>query len=142
MHGLTYMGALPFVIFNLMLVLHFDFVLSTEFIFKAFLTYGAIIMSFLAGMHWGLAITVSQPVSAYLLLSSNVVAILAWLCLILNIHFLALILLGVLYLYQLLIDCKLAKDRLIAKGFLLTRIVITVIVCICFMSMTHHHFST
>lgn len=142
MHGLTYAGALPFVVFNIMLLLHFDFVLSTEFIYKAFLTYGAIIMSFLAGMHWGIAITMSQPMSVYLLLSSNVVAILAWICLILNIHFLTLILLGILYLYQLVIDCKLAKDHLLTKGFLLTRIVITIIVCICFISMTHHHFST
>lgn len=59
-----------------------------------FITYGAIILSFLSGTLWGQFVhKESSPVSKYLLISSNVVAVAAWFSLLLDIQVLSIALL-------------------------------------------------
>lgn len=71
---LTFSGALPFagaVLAQLqgMANYHSDYLA---------LTYGAVIISFLAGIHWGLFLTHAQYTRVNLLVSSNLLALIAW----------------------------------------------------------------
>ena len=85
----------------------------------AALTYGAVIASFVCGMHWGLAMQPRQPMPINLLITSNVGALAAWAMLLasiwsIDLAFLGLaIVLGVL----LLIDRKLLSATIIEPWF-------------------------
>jgi len=84
--GLTYSGTLPFIygalyslgIAPLANLLTFD-------VMQAMLVYAAIILSFLAGIHWGLALNkidqAADRLAYRLVLMSNVMALWAWLML-------------------------------------------------------------
>lgn len=76
---LTYSGILPP---WLALALHFG--LGWQPAGFAALTYGAIIASFLCGMHWGLFLQLPKPVPINLLLTSNAGALAAWAMLLLS----------------------------------------------------------
>lgn len=71
---LTYLGALPFLAAVLGLLLGMD----ATHLHYWILTYAAVIIAFLSGMHWGFVITHPTPIRFHLLLSSNVFALLAW----------------------------------------------------------------
>lgn len=111
---LTYAGILPP---WLALIVH----LFTGLPWAGFaaLTYGAVIASFVCGMHWGLAMQQRQPMPVNLLITSNVGALAAWAMLLATMRsthlaFLGLaIVLGVL----LLIDRKLLSAAVIEPWF-------------------------
>lgn len=71
---LTYLGALPFLAGVLGLLMGVD---ATHLHYLV-LTYAAVIIAFLSGMHWGFVITQTKPIRFPLLLSSNLFALLAW----------------------------------------------------------------
>lgn len=71
---LTFSGALPFAA---AVLAHLQGMASYHSGYLA-LTYGAVIISFMAGIHWGLFLTHAQYTRINLLLSSNLLALIAW----------------------------------------------------------------
>ena len=126
MNWLTYLGLVPFV---LTLGLAFS-VNNYSYARLAFLCYGAVILSFLAGIHWGLAFQKRVVDCFYLILSSNVIALLAWASLLLTVATLSIIFLLVGFIIQCAIDYSLLLCGVVPRWYLLMRIRVTLIVVI------------
>ena len=100
-----------------------------------FITYGAIILSFLSGTLWGQFVhKESSPVSKYLLISSNVVAVAAWFSLLLDIQVLSIALLFLGFISTFWGEARFARQvesaALPASPYLTMRFVLTLIVCV------------
>jgi hypothetical protein len=123
---LTYVGTLPLVIAAVELVV--GRLQPSDVVWMAS-TYSAIILSFLAGIHWACYLFFAQTCPRNLLLTSNAVALLAWLSLLVPQHQPWQILLQILcFLYVLTLDCKLHKAEILPTWFYILRRNATVIV--------------
>lgn len=113
---LTYLGILPFLLGAL---IFFD---SALFGFKFsehwVITYGAIIASFIAGIHWGLYLAGKAPINLFI--HSNIVALAAWSALLISPVY-SFILLTLCFLYLIVIDIRLARAGVIQPWFLRLR---------------------
>lgn len=111
---LTYCGILPP---WLALGLHFG--LGWQPASFAALTYGAVIASFLCGMHWGLFMQLHKPISINLLLTSNAGALAAWAMLLVSLWSPALAFVGLAMVLAVLlfIDRKLLSQGVIEPWF-------------------------
>ncbi len=90
------------------------------------LAYGAIIASFIAGIHWGIYISKRPPIN--LLIHSNVIALLAWGALLVGGHFGMWMLLGC-FIYLLFLDFQLVNSKTTDKWFYHLRLRVSSIVC-------------
>ncbi|WP_417307687.1 DUF3429 domain-containing protein [Devosia sp.] len=110
----TYAGILPP---WLALALHLTLQLPLAAL--AALLYGAIIASFVCGMHWGLFMQARQPVPINLLITSNVGALAAWVMALVSIWSLPLAFIGLAVLLGALlaIDRRLLSAKLIDPWF-------------------------
>ncbi|BFM50762.1 DUF3429 domain-containing protein [Marinomonas sp. THO17] len=97
-----------------------------------FITYGAIILSFLSGTLWGQFIhKESSLVSKYLLISSNVVAVAAWFSLLLDIQVLSIALLFLGFISTFWGEARFAREAdTEVSPYLTLRFVLTMIVCV------------
>lgn len=95
------------------------------------LTYGAIIISFLSGIHWGLYLTHAKARRINLLISSNVIALLAWLSLLLLIPVTQYLIQITCFISLLLIDRQLLVDGAIERWFYQLRQQISLLVIGC-----------
>lgn len=98
-----------------------------------FLTYAAIILSFLAGIHWGVVVMDVKdghrpPHMTSLLFTSTVISLIAWVCLLLTHRGIALAILAACYVAVYVIDHTLTKGGHFPKGYLKMRSVITSLV--------------
>ncbi len=96
-------------------------------------SYGAVILAFLGGIHWGLVIAGGSGTGAGLLLASNLAALLAWAALLLapgNIA-IALVMLTLGFMAVLLVDRRLAAVGLLQPWYLGLRAAITMVVLAC-----------
>lgn len=128
---LTLAGAIPFV--GLALLLFAAPVWGDAILFYyGFVTYGAIILTFLSGIHWGLAVAYGRHalsrVCIILMLWSNLVALCAWFCLLVFESPLAIALLAVGFTVQWLMDRRLYQTYFIPQWFMRIRSIITPIV--------------
>ncbi|WP_137130447.1 DUF3429 domain-containing protein [Rhizobium sp. FY34] len=127
--ALTYAGALPFFLLlppRLTILEGFDAL-------HAFLAYGAVIASFMAGSLWGLVqARDTPPLSAIAI--SNLLALTAWGTLLLEPDRLALILQVLVFLAALFSDQRLAKASLEKPWYWQLRTRITAIVCIAYLA--------
>lgn len=124
---LTYAGTLPLLAFACALLLvpimHHDAVFFAT-------TYSAIIISFLAGIHWACYIFFAAQCPRNLLLTSNAVALLAWLSLLVQ-HQPSVALLHILcFLYLFILDIRLCKAGVLPAWFYRLRRNATAIVVI------------
>jgi uncharacterized membrane protein YoaK (UPF0700 family) len=122
---LPYAGALPFVIGALLVFLRvhsLPFIGSTQ---NAVLSYGLLIISFMAGVHWGQYLSGVRG-EVNLLLSSNMVALLAWFGFLLLPTLWFCLLLIFLFAVLYLIDMQLDSPT----DYLKTRRHVTAIVCL------------
>lgn len=125
--ALTLLGAIPFVAAVLAQIAgmaHYH----TAYLS---LTYGAIIISFLSGIHWGLYITHAKAKRINLLVSSNILALLAWLSLLLLVPVTQYLIQITCFMSLLLIDRQLAADGAIEAWFYQLRLQISSLVIIC-----------
>lgn len=125
--GLTLLGAIPFVAAVLAQIAgmaHYH----TAYLS---LTYGAVIISFLSGIHWGLYITHAKAKRINLLVSSNILALLAWLSLLLLVPVTQYLIQITCFISLLLIDRQLAADGAIEAWFYQLRLQISSLVIIC-----------
>lgn len=118
--ALTYSGLLPFIVTAIMIVFGYDFS-------SIFITYGAIILSFMSGVHWGQAVSGTNKFNNFLLLSSNIIALAAWLSLLTTELLISLAILFLGFLVQLAIDIKIKKLGIIENWYLSLRKVTTTI---------------
>ena len=124
---LTYSGTLPLigcVIARLLPVAGVDSTaISTA--------YGAIILSFLCGIHWAVYVFFAEKCPRNLLFTSNVVALLAWSALLMSNHTTASVLLAMCFIYMLLLDVKLRDACVLPAWYSTLRRNATFIVVAC-----------
>ena len=125
---LTYCGSIPFLFLT-----YLGFSKATNFftidVSLMLISYGAIILSFISGMHFSYAI-LQDKISNRLLILSNIVALISWLCLLINFKLaLAFIIIG--YISNLIIDFVSYKNLVVEKWFFNLRLRISLIVISC-----------
>jgi hypothetical protein len=94
-------------------------------------TYSAVIISFLCGIHWAVYLFFSEKCPRNLLVTSNVVALIAWLSLITAHHGVCLLLQPFCFLYLLTLDIKLRDCGILPEWFYHLRRNATIIVVLC-----------
>mgnify|MGYP002066714968 CR=1 FL=1 len=94
----------------------------------ALVSYGAIILSFMAGTHWGLYLSASERSAANLFITSNVVTLAAWAAFLAGPAILTLAVLGAGFVFLLYIDYGLRAREVLTPDYLRTRLHATVIV--------------
>jgi hypothetical protein len=102
---LTYLGVLPFLACTAAIAAGYEQV-SAQFILQA---YGAVIVSFVSGIHWGVAMKSGQGKNRWLLLTSNVIALASWLSLLVHHAIGSLLLQTICLILLLVVDAKLFK---------------------------------
>ncbi|MAF67906.1 MAG: hypothetical protein CMH25_00975 [Micavibrio sp.] len=116
--ALTYAGTLPFLgcAFLTLSDLSLNFLpIAASEIARA---YGAVILSFIAGSHWGLVL--NQKAYLDILIHSNIAALLAWTALLIPMQSGLLLLTG-LFIYLYLIDIVRLNGKVIDKDYLALR---------------------
>ena len=121
-------GALPFIACALLPIASIDRVPGLGAVSDIAAAYGLTIASFMAGVHWGTALNVSSKLPINLFITSNVVAVAAWLSFLLGPVALTLAVLAALFLYLLFVDYRLSRGRMIDPGYWRTRLYVTVTV--------------
>ncbi|MDJ0955782.1 MAG: DUF3429 domain-containing protein [Arenicellales bacterium] len=130
---LTYAGALPFIGTIAVLVIDksqafpFDIEFATQ-------VYAALLISFLAGIHWHIGIShIGAP--RHLLFISNAFVLLAWGFVFLQTTAVSWILFAILFLGLIVLDRALSRMGLLPKWFFHLRINISVLVCTALLCM-------
>lgn len=121
---LTYSGTLPLVAALAAIVYPMDDVNAAQIA----ITYSAIIISFLCGIHWAVYLFFSETCPRNLLITSNIVALLAWGALLASNHVLAMLLHALCFLYLLTLDLKLRDEGIYPDWFYRLRRNATIIV--------------
>ncbi|WP_395373064.1 DUF3429 domain-containing protein [Marinicella sp. W31] len=134
---LTYLGAIPFIIAVLIgLNIHVSFpeILGGDIAYASFKakalvhSYAVVILSFLGGIQWG--ISLREPVTRRLYIVSNVIALAAWLSLIVFTKSEGLIIVLLGFIVALWVDQKAHNRGMIPSWFWQLRIKVTAIVCL------------
>lgn len=128
---LAILGAIPFVacaVLPLVDIADLPYLGSTDAVAAA---YGLTIASFMAGVHWGTALNTDNAIPVNLYITSNVVAVAAWLAFLLVSLPSTLAILAIIFAYLLYIDFRLRRAGLIDEHYWKTRIGVTVIVIVC-----------
>lgn len=128
---LTISGAAPFVALSVAVSMHvFD---DTRTALELLLTYAAIIVSFLGGVHWGIAITQyasNRKIANLLILESIWPSLIAWGVLFyVDLH-VRLLVLTLLYVFVWAIDSVLYTRNIIPQWFFNLRCIITPVVVV------------
>ncbi len=129
--ALTFAGALPFVL--ALPALFFEVPpddTARTFLLDAVMLYGAVIASFVSGLHWGIYLDPARAERAELNLfvSSNICALAAWSALLLPMPHAPFLLLAVVFAALLAIDRSLFRKDIIERWFFTLRLRISAIV--------------
>lgn len=128
---LTIAGGLPFVVLGGMISLHsFN---DTKHALDILLTYAAVIVSFLGGIHWGFAVnqyTQNRPIANMLIAESIIPSLVAWAVLLYPDHYVQLLVLTLLYTFTWGIDSLLYNNNLMPQWFFNIRCIITPVVVV------------
>lgn len=116
---LTYSGVLPFLFFPCYRLFSGNSTLFGLDLQILLMAYGAVIVAFIAGIHWG--IFLFRQSSLNLFLHSNVIALLAWLSLLSTLLW-GVMLLVFCFLYLLWIDTVLVRQQLLESWFYRLRV--------------------
>lgn len=110
---LTYSGLLPFLILGLVVASQVE----ESNCRLAFFSYGAVIISFICGIHWATCLFFPDRHGVGLLLQTNLIALLGWISIFLGQHQLSLGLQCFCFIYLLAIDLYLYRQSLLPKWF-------------------------
>ncbi|MBA4275003.1 MAG: DUF3429 domain-containing protein [Alphaproteobacteria bacterium] len=124
---LTYSGTLPLIASVMLLLLP---VTGLDGGYIA-VTYSAIILSFLSGIHWAVYLFFAEKCPRNLLLTSNAITLLAWSVLLGVLSWLAVLLHILCFLYLLMLDSKLYAANLYPDWFYRLRRNATIMVVVC-----------
>jgi hypothetical protein len=123
---LAYAGLLPFIISIIFSFSNYDpFFLTNNLLIHI---YGTIIVSFLAGIHWGISLL--KYTSYNLLIHSNIIAVLSWFSFFLD-HSIGIFLLIFSFLYLLCIDYNLYRKGILEYYYMSVRVSVTFLVISC-----------
>lgn len=123
---LTYAGIIPFLFLGIAVALHasrLDYSL-------ALFTYGAVIISFLCGIHWAVFLFFSRNCSRNLLFQSNAISLLGWLSVLPVMSYLTFALQILCFLYLLILDLELYHNKVIPLWFFHLRLKATIVVAL------------
>lgn len=126
---LTYAGALPFMACALMALLGMSSIKLIGSVDYIAAVYALTIVSFMAGVHWGMALDPQQiklPINLFL--SSNAVTIMAWLAFLITTPKITLIIGILAFLYLLWVDYRLYSLNLLTAHYFQTRRHVTALV--------------
>jgi hypothetical protein len=123
---LTYTGIMPFLFLGIAVALKAS---SLDYSLALF-AYGAVIISFLCGIHWAVFLFFSQNCSRNLLFRSNAISLLGWLSVLPVISYLAFALQIICFLYLLILDLELYRNKVIPLWFFNLRLNATMIVAL------------
>jgi hypothetical protein len=124
---LTYSGTLPLIASAICIYFLVNGIDSTNFA----RTYSAIIISFLCGIHWAVSLFFADKCPRNLMITSNVVALLAWASLLATHQPVAITLQALCFLYLLTLDFKLRDAMILPEWFYNLRRNATIIVVLC-----------
>lgn len=134
---LTFLGSIPFLVPATASLLGF----RNAHMHALVLGYGAIIASFLSGMHWGLYLRHAEQTRINLLITSNIVALAAWISLIIPINYWQYALQIACFTLLLVIDHQLTKTQVHAQWFFNLRVWITVVVIAALLILAFHAYT-
>ena len=117
---LTFLGIIPFLF---LLVLSFYYFERADYISNLFHAYSAVIISFIAGTHWGICLQ-SKDRNNRVLLESNLITLIAWFSLFYLVQITELIMIGC-FLYLLKVEFRLQKNGLIDEMYFNQRVLAT-----------------
>jgi len=123
---LTYAGIIPFMLFGIAVALHasrLDYSL-------ALFAYGAVIISFICGIHWAVFLFFSQNCSRNLLFQSNTISLLGWFSVLPVMSYLTFGLQILCFLYLLILDLELYRNKVIPLWFFDLRLKATIVVAL------------
>lgn len=101
-------------------------------------TYSAVIISFLCGIHWAVYLFFAEKCPRNLLITSNVIALLAWVSLLFTHPLVTVLLQSLCFLYLLTLDLKLRDAGIIPEWFYSLRRNATIIVVLCLAAIGVH----
>ncbi|MBB1319141.1 DUF3429 domain-containing protein [Shewanella sp. SR43-4] len=126
---LGFAGLLPFIILSVLAFNHS--LLAPEMTMLGFVSYSAVILSFVAGTLWGKAVILTLDDNiAKLLIISNIIALGCWIALLTPFVLSALILLVSGYLYLLYVEFK-AKQLSTTTSYITLRTILTSVAVVC-----------
>ncbi len=128
---LTLAGGLPFVALSLMVSMHWFS--DAKAVLSFLLSYAAVIISFLGGVHWGFAVQHfhrNRSIANLLLATSVVPPLIAWGILLYPDHYAQLLVLTLLYSFMWAIDSLLYNNDLMPQWFFNIRCIITPVVVV------------
>ena len=128
-------GAIPFLIGAFAPALGVELVTRHGDIEAAALAYGLTIASFMAGVHWGTALSETRPLPVNLFVSSNVVTVAAWFVYLFASIEAAALLLAFLFAVLLAFDWRLYRSGVIKVDYWYTRLGVTIVVIACLLLM-------
>lgn len=126
---LTYAGTLPFIILTLLSLFGIERIVFLPVDLALFL-YAPIILSFIAGIHWGIYMH-NKDIKLNLFITSNIVALIAWFALLLPNIFLSIGVYILCFLVLIAVDAHLNKQYYLYKWFYRLRLHATLIVVLC-----------
>jgi len=121
---LTYTGIIPFLFLGMAVALHASGLNYSLALFA----YGAVIISFLCGIHWAAFLFFSQNCSRNLLFHSNAISLLGWLSVIPVMSYLTFTLQILCFLYLIILDLELYRNKVIPLWFFQLRVNATIVV--------------
>ena len=127
---LPYLGALPFIIANVLLVTGGTSLPPLGEVVHIITVYGLIISVFMSGVHWGQHLHIHQRWSVPLTSLSNINAIILWVGYLVLPEFYFLVLLLISFIYIYVIDYKLYTSEVIHTQYYTTRYNVTSIVVV------------
>lgn len=129
-HAFTIAGLVPFFGLGYYIFEGLSAPITPDKALLAFKSYSAVILAFLGGIHWGLALKIDRvgPMSLYV--SSVLMSLIAWLSLTLDHSENTLLALVIGYGLILMIDNWLFQSKVIQLWFLKTRLVATILVIV------------
>ena len=128
-YGLTVSGLIPFIIGALY---HLTPTALPQWGWLESITtyYGAVILSFLGGIQWGLSLPGTHQTASRWLILSNVVSLIAFTSLLVPSHRLSLVILVFGYVIALLIDLNILSSMSPMSGYRTLRILLTIAACL------------
>ena len=128
---LTFIGAAPFVGLSAAVALHMF--PNTGVVSQILLTYAGVIISFMGGIHWGIAVlrySDNRKIANMLIAESVGTSLIAWSVILTGNTFTQLLVLTLLYTFVWAIDSMLYSDDLIPLWFFNLRCIITPMVVV------------
>ena len=125
---LAYSGTLPFFICLILKIFNIEEIPILGNTDQIFLSYGLLIVSFMAGIHWGVQLCCEDKATMNLFITSNIITLATWFCYLFTNQAWTLVAYILSFSALLFIDSKLFKSGVITRDYLQTRLKVSLFV--------------